>query len=530
MSLATGGNLPEPRPGRRRRWSPAFWLITLFVVQWVLLFTRVAPNWDGAFYYAYARSLVFDGDWHLANDLVLAYPTSGQDFANKRYDLLLTATGYVQNPFAPGTALLWTPWLAAVRLLVTFLGWPEPTAYEWPFTLGAAALSALAGLAAFGLVWRLAADVAGRHLATLATLTLGLATPLIHYQFREPYYSHTTSALVVALCVVVWYAHAQQPTPPTPGQGFLLGALVGLAALVRWQHLLYLTLPLLSVVWYAGVRRTIAARVSYACALLAGAGLLFSVQLGLWRLFYGTWITVPQGESFIVWNAAWLRPALFSTFHGLFTWMPLAALAVWGLWRLAWRRPVLGLPLLMMLALQTYVNASTPDWFGGGGFGPRRYTSELVIWGIGYAAFLAGLPRPNILGVLIGSLLAWHQWTLLRYALALRLGGQVVSMAPTFEWVDTTWREFGRQIGLYASQLWRQPGDYFLFQDSPFHQWQQGQLPVEQAAALSGAVLGVGLIAALYWLAPQRLKTRPVGIGLTVALTVMAHLWLIWRA
>lgn len=539
--IAPAGESRAETPGAAapRRWP---WLMPVLVVGgvfgvlWVLLFTRVAPNWDGAFYYAYARSLVFDGDWQLANDLQLSYPTSGEPFASKRYDLLLTATGYIQNPFAPGMTLLWSPWLATLRALTPLFGWPAPTAYEWPFTLGAAALSALAGLAAFGLAWRLAAGVAGRQLATLTVITLLLTTPLLHYQFREPYYAHATAALVTAVCVVVWYAAAERPAAPSAGAAFSLGALIGLAALVRWQHLIYLALPVLSILWHgvwrpAGPRgRALRHWGQYGLALVAGTGLLFSLQLGVWRLFYGSWITIPQGESFMAWNAGWLRPMLFSTFHGLFTWMPVAAPAIGGLAWLAWRRPAVGLPLLVVFALQIYVNASTPDWFGGGGFGPRRFTSELALLAIGYAAFLAGLPWPRLLGALLGSVFAWHQWTLLRYGLALSLGGQVVSMGPDFQWADMTWGAFGRQLWLYGQQLWRQPGEFFLFQDAPLQQWQQGQPPLEQGLALLGAVLWVGLLTLLYRLTPARLKTRSVGLGLTLLLTALAHLWLIWRA
>ena len=92
-------------------------LVAAFLLQWLLLFSAKPPTWDAVSYYVYARSVVFDGDLDLANDYRLSYPTATPDFAAKQLDQITTATGRVANVFAVGSAVLWIPWLALLRLI-----------------------------------------------------------------------------------------------------------------------------------------------------------------------------------------------------------------------------------------------------------------------------------------------------------------------------------------------------------------------------------------------------------------------------
>ena len=87
------------------------------------------------------------------------------------------------------------------------------------------------------------------------------------------------------------------------------------------------------------------------------------------------------------WTAPCLLPTLFSTYRGLLPWMPVTLFSVLGLFVLGKRQLRLAVPLLAVLLLELYVGASTRDWFGGGGFGPRRFISELPIFLVDYAGF-----------------------------------------------------------------------------------------------------------------------------------------------
>ena len=42
-------------------------------------------------------------------------------------------------------------------------------------------------------------------------------------------------------------------------------------------------------------------------------------------------------------------------------------------------------PLLIVLVLEIYLRGSVRDWFSAGGYGSRRFSSDLVIFIVGYA-------------------------------------------------------------------------------------------------------------------------------------------------
>ncbi len=498
-------------------YTNAFWgLALVFFLQWLLLFSAHVPQWDAAYYYAYARSLAFDQDLYLENDLLAAYPYVGSQYQASRLDRLeqqRTVTGRVDAPFAVGSGLLWTGLLVVLRPLAPLLiASAEPiTGYEWPFVLAVATFATLCGFVAFWLGYRLARQMVGEKLAFAAAITLMFTTPLLYYQFRDPIYSHTASALTTGLVVYAWWS--VRHTLPSWRWGILLGLLVGFATLVRWQHLMYLALPVVSAIWAWWVLpadqrgKRLKTLMVYGLALGAAALLVFALQMNVWRLFYGSWIAIPQGENFMAWSAPFWRPTLFSPYRGLFLWMPVAFFAFIGLIHLSRRKAQTYLPLLFVLGLEIYINSSTRDWFGGGGFGPRRFTSELVIFLIGYAGFLhlgasllsrvwSNRGARVLLAGGLGLLLAWHQWILLRYGLSERIGGRNLSMQPDFRWQESTIPEFARLIGGHIGDLFSRPGDFLVLPSSPWFVWQQtGNFPWWSLLFL----LGLGLVAAAIW-------------------------------
>ena len=522
----------------QRSWyrSPILILLAVFLLQWLLLLAIKEPTWDAISYYVYARSAVFDGDLHFANDYQLSYPTAGEHFASKGLDQIETATGRVANLFAVGTSLLWLPWLAMLRLAapLIFASGAGFTGYERFFVSNLATLSALFGLLAFLLSYRVAEGATNRRLALFSAVTLMFATPLLYYQFREPMYSHSASALVVALCIYRWSTHYDEAG--SAWQAATLGALIGLAGLVRWQNLAYLLLPVVStaLLWLRGhERREWKRSLSYLLLTGAAALLVFSLQMAIWRVSYGSFITIPQGNSFIDWRAPFLIPLLFSSFRGLLPWMPVFFLALIGLIVLSKRKPQFGLPLLFMLLVAVYINGSTRDWFAGGGYGPRRLTSELAIFVVGYAAFLRLLPQRirSWAAVLLGIVLALHQWLLLRYGLQERIGGRVMSMAPTFNWEEVPLIKFMADLWGLAVRSGQRPFDFLALPGSPLDLIVRKQmLPVQHLGTLFATTLFLLLLAggAIVWQNRSRISTQSVWLmALAIVLIGLANLWIL---
>ena len=528
-----------------RRYRIPLILLAFFLAQWAILFPASNPSWDAAFYYAYARSIVFDGDLRIDNDLQLSYATATPDFAGARPDQLKTESDRVISPFAIGSSLLWLPWLAILRGLAAIgqAAGPLPgtlTGFEWYFTLGLSTLSMILGWLAFWFAYRSALQVSEKSSALLATLTLLFATPLLYYMHAEALFAHATSAFIISVFIYAWWRHFRLPT--SYPSALAIGALLGLAILVRWQHLVYLVLPVSTVAgwWFsapAGQRKgRIRPAILQALLVSMGAAAVVSLQLVHWRLLYGQWITIPQGAAFMDWAAPFWNEVLFSPFRGLLPWMPVFFLALAGLLIQMKKQRQFLLPLLIVLALETYINSAAGDWFAGGGYGPRRFTGEVAILVIGYAALLQSLPQRIrlIAGGLAAVALMLQQWILLRFGLAEAIGGQVLSMSPSYEWSESGYGTFLRQLGSHLGDLVQRPLQFIHWPNSPLGILYGGDVPLRQLTALVGTCLFVGLS----WMVIGRFfrrqstasaPSRWVLLALLGAVLVGADIWLlIW--
>lgn len=387
---------------------PRLLLGALFITLTAAYFTqdvshsRVASsqaNGDGIYYYAYLRSLVFDRDLDFEND----YELLGNPFKPEENRV----TGKVENPFPAGTVLYWLPTLGAAHLVLgagRLLGLSDdqldgtsPTYQRFVF-YG----SLLWGFGVLLLTFCLARRVCGEGTAALAAVGLVMATPLIWYMRYQAAYSHAVSAFAVAAFAAYWYVTLFRKQSR---HWAVLGLLAGLAMLVRPQNAAHMVLPLGEWLLLAGgaLRR----RDLGGAGRLIGLGTLFGLcamvaflpQVAVWKVLYGSWFTIPQGHSFMLWEHSRWVETLFSSRNGLFARTPLVYLAVIGLLVMASRRQdkeqhIAGWLMLLAFALQVYINGSTRDWYGGWAHGGRRFLGCSLYFGLGLATLLSVLtPR-----------------------------------------------------------------------------------------------------------------------------------------
>jgi hypothetical protein len=510
----------------------------LFILQFLLSFRPGNLAWDGVYYYAYARSIAIDGDLRLENDLQLAYDvTPAYDFAAAGFEDIRTPTGRVDSPFAVGTGLLWLPWFALIyglaRLAAPFgIGPATLTGFEWPFMWGMATVTAVYGWISILAGYRLARKWTDRRGALFAAAVLMFVTPLWYYGFQEPFYAHAASAMTVALFITTWWQAAQE-TDLSDHTALKLGALGGLAALVRWQNLVYMVLPLLTAlwtgwrIWHVGDRQELCASARYLLISMISILVVFSPQMAVWTLFYNRPWVIPQGAGFLDLRIPWFRHVLLSPFHGLLPWMPVVIPAFAGLILLSRRRPRLAWPLMVAFLLQVLINSSVRDWFAGGGYGARRFSNTLIILLIGYATLLDHRrPRWVRVGaVTLGGLLVLHQWLILRYGFAERIGGHVIEMAPTYTCSVDSFETFVRQLVNYLPRVLKSPIQSAILPDSPLFTGSTVLAVVRQLLLLAAVA---GTLALLRWGGKHlnRLTPRHITIG-AAALILALDVWVL---
>lgn len=355
----------------------------LVMVGWAWCFFAPKIEWDGAGYYAQARSAVFDGDLDFANDAALM-PTLGL-LARE------APSGRVALPFPVGPALTWMPWMAPLKWLGA-----GATGLERPYVLGVGLTGLLLGLV--GVVAlvraRTATGEAPSPREQAVRLLVAFASMAPFYWTWQPAYSHALQWAVSALALGGWSAMRGRIGR---GQGWSLafpGLVCGLMFLARWQHLL------VAIVFAAPLWELLRVRPRAAATMVVASAAAFALclvpQAIVLGATWGEWWRLPRMEpGFFNPASPHLGGVLFSTWNGLFASHPALLAGVVG-WAVLFRRDPALRPLLAAVALwmvaEVWVVSSVADWHGGGAFGQRRLTG-LVPWLAWLAA--GGLEGPK---------------------------------------------------------------------------------------------------------------------------------------
>jgi hypothetical protein len=391
---------------------------------------------DGLGYYAWLRSLLIDGDWDFDNEF------DGHNVVGDWVPPAESRTdrGRRPNQWSVGPALLWAvavvPGHLGVRALQACgLPW-EADGYTLPYQLLVGGASLLASFLGLGLLYGVCRRHARPAPAALAAAFLTLGTGIVFYSAVEVTMAHGIGTAAVA--GLVWYSQKTYGDG-RPRRWLLVGVLVGLTALVRWQLVTFAVLPAGEAL-LACRRLRRAGRFPWrplcGLALAAlGAAAAFVPQLVAWRWVYGHWLVTPVPSAHNWLSPSWWR-VLASQDRGLMYWTPLALLACAGyvhcrlqIADCRFKSAICNLqsdicsshePLALLFGafvLQVYVLASL--WGDmvqlGVSYGFRHLTEALVALGPGLALLLDRAP-PRRFRVLCGVGCLLVLWNLLLVA------------------------------------------------------------------------------------------------------------------
>ena len=343
---------------------------------------------DGFYYYAYLRSLGFDRDVNLSND----YRLLGLDDPQHRQLFQPTVTGYAQSAWSIGPAIAWSPFFAAGHAVAGYLqrrGEPinrNGTAYPYRQAIVVAGL--FYGLLGLWFTYRFVRLFRPVPEAIAAVLLTALGSFILWYLVREPTMSHALSMAAVAGFLWCWAANRDSRTT---ARWLSLGFAGGLMALMRWQNVLMFVLPCTVLLQ---TMRVDARRAGFAAAMLAvGAAIGFAPQMLAWHAIYGAWIARSPVGPPLYWFHPQVVDVLWSSRNGLFAWSPVFIPAVVGLAALTRREPLVAWGGLAIFAAMTWVNGAVDDWWGGAGFGMRRFDSLVPFAALGVSVSIALVAR-----------------------------------------------------------------------------------------------------------------------------------------
>jgi hypothetical protein len=393
---------PLPRVAVSGSWITAANEKLLFIL--FLLTLPLINPWvrgDGVGYYAYLRSALIDHDLRFENDYLAAnesFVISHIDAQGHLLPRMYTKTGYVENHFSVGPAILWAPVMLAVHAAVLvadrFGGQVAADGYSRPYLVAMAFTTACYGFLSLLLAFRIARKYFGDLWSFLATVGIWMASSLPIYMYFNPSWSHAFSAFSVAL--FLWYWDRTR-LRRTAGQWAILGLLAGLMGNVYYPNAILLIFPALEILYLLRAKRPDTGEFRFPIQKLALGGAVFIVAF--LAALSPTFITrqIIYGSPFetgypaiSTWN--WTSPALlkvlFSSDHGMFSWTPILILAAIGLPFLIKRDALLGQGCLLTFLAYYYFIASYPDWDGLSSFGNRFFVSLTPIFIFGLAALL----------------------------------------------------------------------------------------------------------------------------------------------
>jgi hypothetical protein len=353
---------------------------------------------DSAWQFATLRSVYMQGSLDLADEARYFYEDRSPVSGHRRLPGVPDAdahSGMVSTIYPVGGALLRLPAYAAADLVAagaSAVGLAhDRSGYRGLYQILPAAFSALVGIAGLlFLAWAVADQWALP--ATLATVTVWLASPVVYYLTIEPLMTHSLSiGLASALVGLAIYTSSRPPHWSL----LMQGALCGLLTITRYQDAVFFFVP---VAMLRGDRLR--------GTLLIAAGALPFLALQGWanEVWYGTpWTTGYAG----VLAPAWLRPDLarhlFHPVQGALTTHPIHLAGIVGA-MLLWRSDApLAASLLLIAVIQVYAIAALIPTTPGASFGNRTVTSLTPLFVLGWITLTARWPKLHMVGLLLVS-------------------------------------------------------------------------------------------------------------------------------
>lgn len=383
------------QPVARRPRMYQVWLVVLF-----LLTLPLCNPWvrgDGVGYYAFARSILiehrldFRKDWLSANTSFRMgrIDTEGHLLPNQ-----FTVTGHVDNHFAVGPSILWSPFLILAHAFVLVcdrLGGRIPAdGFSKPYMLAMASGTAFYGFLAVFISYLVARRYVAEGWAFLAAVGIWFGSSLPVYMYFNPSWSHAHSAFTVALFLWYWIRGRGQRTWK---EWAVQGVLGGLMLDVYYLTAILLLFPIVeSIGEYVKfcpraeggpLYRLLFGNLLFGIALLVA----FLPTMITKQIIYGSWLKTGY-ENLWVWNAPALLKVCFSADHGVFSWNPILLLALIGLFGLCRYDRNLGVCSILVFAMLVYVVACYTNWDGISSFGNRFFVSLTSLFVLGLAAFI----------------------------------------------------------------------------------------------------------------------------------------------
>ncbi|HEX6333293.1 MAG TPA: hypothetical protein VFZ78_03640 [Flavisolibacter sp.] len=362
--------------------------------KWKQQGTEATISWDVSGYYMYLPALFIYKDirqCRFGDSIIQKYQPT-HDF----HQAYRHPSGNYVMKYAAGQALLLSPFFFTAHAIARSSAAYEADGFTYPYQVAiglAALLYALLGL------WVLR-KVLLRYFpdaTTAVTLfVIVFGTNYLDYAAVNGAMTHNTVFTVYAL--LLW-ATVRFYEKPSAARSLVVGALVGLATLIRPTEIISALIPLL---WHVGSVRDARQRVLFFSrdlkytVLMGGAAIVVAgIQLLYWKLVAGEWIVYSYQQEGFDWLHPHIKNGLISFRSGWLTYSPVMVLSLAGfVW--LYRRKELFVPTLVFSIIFMYLCFAWQTWWYGGSLGQRAMVQAYPVLAFPLAAALQSLLRRSV--------------------------------------------------------------------------------------------------------------------------------------
>lgn len=420
---------------------------------------------DGIGYSLYVRSLVIHGKFSLFHaDLT---PTENAPESTTMQTIQLKQIkfqgGKVVNQYPVGPSLVWLPGYSVVHLLLKLshsIGIRDlppadgfSTPYRYSIGLTTIALALLALLMALSILASLSSTLTG----IVALIAVYYGTPAYHYTVYDSSMSEIPTMFAVTLVYWVWWKI--RSTQSTVNLWSFWGAALGLAIIMRYQHVFLLVLPLVEL-YLSRKAAPISKRI---IDLSLGLVPLITIQIVVWRLTSGSWTPPEYATGIETWKSFNPTMLLLSSRKGLIASHPLWLFAILGLVvsGVVSRERVFLCGLAGYVFFLVWLNQLPLDFWAGFGYGSRRFVPATLACMVGIAAVIEAIMwavrrQPLIAAILF---LAPFVWLSSKSRMDIQNNPEVAShgipqMPKLISQLEKSYRRSGWPFSWPANQLW----------------------------------------------------------------------------
>jgi hypothetical protein len=406
--------------------------------------------------------LDFTDDWFHANT---SFRLHRIDAAGGILPDQYTSTGHLDNHFAVGPAILWSPFLlvahAGVLLCDRLGGHVVADGYSGPYRVAMALGTAFYGFMALLISFVVTRNYVAERWAFLATVGIWFGSSLPVYMYFNPSWSHAHSAFAVALFLWYWI---RTRNARTWLQWVILGVLGGLMVDIYYLNGIVLLLPLFeSLAGYESALHD-ASRRTASQLLLGNVGFSAAIFASVLptliakKIIYGNYLQTGY-EHLWIWTSPAFFKVCFSADHGLFSWTPLVFLSIVGLFLLRRYDRNLCLYSIAIFLAFLYVIGCYKDWDGISSYGNRFFVGLTPFFVLGLAALFDWLARAwqerraaILASSATGVLIVWN------LGLMFQWGMHLIPDRGPISWRDAAYN----QVAVVPAQAAHSMRNYFL--------------------------------------------------------------------